>query len=286
MTGGSGMFVVSIEFVLHVFAGGITGASHQGRQHALRRSWPMKATSEVGGDFADVAYKVVGGETKFVPWNDVDPLAVAAGLPWRRFAWYLGQRSYSGMYWCATEAKLVGYESLLELSRLILADFDRSSKRIISQPFQITARVDGERLLRVPDYLVLTDSGPLVIDVTRRDRLVNLKYQRIFDRTRRVVESRGWRYELAHEPPRVEYANVRFLAGYRRRWLFDEEVLTEVQRVAEHLQEPLVGEIVSGAAYPKRTALPALMHLLWCQDHLTVNITERLSPASVVRVAS
>jgi hypothetical protein len=246
----------------------------------------MKATVTAGGDFADVAYKVVGGGTTLMPWNDVDPHAVAEGLPWRRFPWYLGQRNYSGMYWSATEDKLVGYESLLELSRLLFADFDRSSKRIASQPFQITARVDGERLLRVPDYLVLTDTGPLVIDVTRRDRLEKPKYRHIFDLTRRVVESRGWQYEIAHEPPRVEHNNIRFLAGYRRPWLFDEKVITEIQRVAESLPEPSVGEIVSGTSYPKRTALPALMHLLWRQDHLRADITERLSPATVVRAAS
>lgn len=246
----------------------------------------MKKASKHGGDFADVAYKVEGGGTTLMPWNDVDPHAVAEGLPWRRFAWYLGQRNYSGMYWSATEAKLVGYESLLELSRLLLADFDRSSKRIASQPFHITARVDGERLLRVPDYLVLTDTGPLVIDVTRRERLENQKYQHIFELTRRVVESRGWQYELAHEPPRVEYANIRFLAGYRRPWLFDDLILKEIRHVADSLPEPSVSEIVSGTAYPKRSALPALMHMLWRQDHLRANITERLSPATIVRVVS
>jgi len=36
----------------------------------------------------------------------------------------------------------VGYESLLELSRLLMADFDRSSKRIVSQPFQIKAVIE------------------------------------------------------------------------------------------------------------------------------------------------
>ena len=42
-----------------------------------------------------------------------------------------------------------------------------------------------------------------------------------------------------------------------------------------------IDEIACGTSYPKRTALPALMHLLWRQD-LTVDITERLSPTAVV----
>ena len=65
----------------------------------------------------------------------------------------------------------MGYESLLELSRLLMADFDHSSKRIVSQPFQIKAGIEGERLTRVPDYLVLSAEEPLVIDTPLRSQL-------------------------------------------------------------------------------------------------------------------
>jgi hypothetical protein len=286
---GSRHGVVSVEIVLQVLQvvpRSHSRVDHRECQHVVEWGWPMKKKFKACTDFADVAYKAEGGGTAVLPWNDVDANAIAAGWPWRRFPSYLGQRNYSGLYWSATEAKLVGYESLLELSRLLFADFDRSSKRIASQPFQITARVEGERLLRVPDYLVLTDTGPLVIDVTRRERLENPKYQHIFELTRRVVDSRGWQYELAHEPPRVEHNNIRFLSGYRRRWLFDEKVITEIRHLAERMSEPSVGEILSETAYPKRTALPALMHLLWCQDHLRVDVSERLSPATRVLAAS
>ena len=45
----------------------------------------------------DVAYKTAAGKTRVMPWNDLDPLAVADGSPYREFPWYLGQRNYSGM---------------------------------------------------------------------------------------------------------------------------------------------------------------------------------------------
>ena len=131
----------------------------------------MKEMTGADSDVVDVAYKAMNGEVRVMPWTDVDPLAVADGRPWREFPWYLGQRHYSGMYWSATEAELVGYESLLELSRLLMADFDRSSKRIVSQPFQIKAGIEGERLTRVPDYLVLSAEEPLVIDTPLRSQL-------------------------------------------------------------------------------------------------------------------
>jgi hypothetical protein len=47
----------------------------------------------------------------------------------------------------------------------MLADFDPTARKIVSQPFQLRGMVAGERIRRVPDYLVCTDSGPLVIDV-------------------------------------------------------------------------------------------------------------------------
>jgi hypothetical protein len=88
--------------------------------------------------------------------------------------------------------------------------------------------------LRVPDYLVISDGGPVVIDVTRAEKLKDPKFTAMFDRTRRVVEARGWRYEIANEPPRVEFLNIRFLAGYRREWLFADEILDDVRHSAPH----------------------------------------------------
>jgi len=130
-------------------------------------------TGACSGD-VDAAYKTAAGEIRVMPWNDVGPLAVADGHPWREFPWYLGQRNYSGMYWCATEAKLVGYESLLELSRLLLA---------------IKGGFDGEGLTRIPDYLILGEEEPLVVDVSRKARADQPKYAHLFGLTRRVTTS-------------------------------------------------------------------------------------------------
>ena len=97
-----------------------------------------------------------------------DELSQAATLkskPWRTFRWYLGQRHYSGSYWSATESQHVIYESRLELSRLLMADFDPCVKAIRAQPFLMRALV-GEKVRRhIPDYLFVMESGP----VTSRD---------------------------------------------------------------------------------------------------------------------
>jgi hypothetical protein len=69
-----------------------------------------------------------------------DLLSEAA--PWRTFRWYRGQKHYSGTYRSSTEAKHVIYESRLELTRLLYADFDGSVRRIVAQPFHLTATVE------------------------------------------------------------------------------------------------------------------------------------------------
>jgi hypothetical protein len=43
--------------------------------------------------------------------------------------------------------------------------------------------------------------------------------------TRLVVEAQGWEYEVWSEPPPALLENVRFLAGYRRDWLFRHNLL-------------------------------------------------------------
>ncbi|MGH3624330.1 MAG: TnsA-like heteromeric transposase endonuclease subunit [Sciscionella sp.] len=99
------------------------------------------------------------------PWALVGQDAVVSASPWRTFRWYQGQRHYSGSFWSATERDLVIYESRLELARLLFADFDRSVQRILAQPFLLRAAVAGALRKHVPDYLLLTSTGPLVVDV-------------------------------------------------------------------------------------------------------------------------
>lgn len=83
-------------------------------------------------------------------FSEVPVEVLFAAEPWRTFRWHLGQAHYSGAYWSATEAGLVVYESRLELARLLYADFDPRVRRIIAQPFRMTAHVDGRRVHTFP----------------------------------------------------------------------------------------------------------------------------------------
>jgi TnsA endonuclease N terminal len=108
---------------------------------------------------------------------------------------------------------------------LLFADFDLSVRQIVAQPFLLGALVDRKIRKHIPDYLLMTDTGPLVVDVKPARRLADPKVAFTFEWTRELVEARGWRYEVATEPIAVELENVRFLAGYgatgcsaRRSW--------------------------------------------------------------------
>ncbi|MGW2860269.1 TnsA-like heteromeric transposase endonuclease subunit [Streptomyces sp. NPDC001205] len=157
----------------------------------------------------------------------VDLLRVAA--PWRTFRWYKEQKHYSGIYWSSTTRDHVIYESRLELTRLLFADFDPSVQHIVAQPFLFKAVVAGKERKHIPDYLLITDQGPVVVDVKPLHRLAKPEVAFTFGWTRREVESRGWRYEVWSEPPPETLENIRFLAGYRRDWLFSSELLDELR---------------------------------------------------------
>jgi hypothetical protein len=80
----------------------------------------------------------------------------------------------------------VVYESRLELSRLIFADFDRAVHRILAQPFLLRAMVDGKVRKHIPDYFLVTDRGPVVVDVKPEHLLAKPTVAYTFAWTRRL----------------------------------------------------------------------------------------------------
>ena len=153
------------------------------------------------------------GELVETSLRDVSSEAICRAQPYRTFRWYLGQRHYSGSYWSSTESTHVIYESRLELGRLLMADFDRSVTKIVAQPFLLRARIHGKVRRHIPDYWLLTSDGPIVVDVKPAKRLSDPVVQATFEWTRDLVESIGWRFEIASEQPEVMLENVRFLSA-------------------------------------------------------------------------
>ncbi|WP_371632182.1 TnsA-like heteromeric transposase endonuclease subunit [Streptomyces sp. NBC_01259] len=149
-------------------------------------------------------------------WTTVSIDVLRSATPWRTFRWHRGQKHYSGSYWAATTRDHVIYESRLELARLLFADSDPLVQGIVAQPFLMTTVIAGGVCKHIPDYLLITGEGPVVVDVMPFRRLSRPEVAFTFEWTRRAVECRGWRYEVWSEPAEEELENLRFLAGYRR----------------------------------------------------------------------
>lgn len=220
------------------------------------------------------------GQEKTLTLSDAASAALAGAAPWRTFRWVKGQKHYSGTYWSVTEAGHVIYESRLELARLLYADFDPHVNRIVAQPFLLTTEIDGHARRHIPDYLLITDTGAVVVDVKPQHRLANPKVSSTFAWTRRVVNARGWCYEVASEPPVVELANIRFLAGFRRPHLIEDALVRHVR--AAGIDGVTLVEAMRRVGGPAPQARATLLHLMWTQE-LIADTTQPLTNRTLLR---
>ncbi|MFJ2565893.1 TnsA-like heteromeric transposase endonuclease subunit [Streptomyces sp. NPDC088817] len=227
-----------------------------------------------------VSFRSDGGVQEDVRWAAVSGNSLGAARPWRTFRWYKGQQHYSGTYWASTNRDHVIYESRLELARLLYADFDGAVHRIVAQPFLIKANIGGKVRKHIPDYLLLSAGGLVVVDVKPLRRMSDPTVASTFAWTREVLESRGWRYEAWGEPPATELENLRFLAGYRRSWLINTDVLDELR--AQDLDGATVGEAVRCLPnHPQPLVRASVLHFLWT-GQLRTDLTRPLTANGVL----
>jgi hypothetical protein len=147
------------------------------------------------------------------PLSQVDAAAVVLGWPVRGFSAYRNQANYSRWLWSATMGRLVGYESLLGRDRLWLADFDPAVSGIASQPLWTSGRDGGVPRRHVPDFVLLDDTGFLVVDVKPERMLADPGVSAARAWADRVCGTKGWRFEAWSGSDPVILRNVRSLAA-------------------------------------------------------------------------
>lgn len=224
--------------------------------------------------------RLESGGVARVALSRAEPAMLDTAVPWRTFRMYFGQPHYSGTYWAATETDHVIYESRLELCRLLLADFDRNVSHIVAQPFLMRARVDGMRRRHIPDYFLRAGTESIVVDVKPKNKLNDPKVVETFAWVRHAVEARGWRFEIATEPPPVLMENVRFLAGYRRARYVSAPALKELRGLRLHGTS--FGDALRRVqASPLPLARAALLHMLWTHE-LSTDLHAALTDRSVL----
>ena len=228
-------------------------------------------------------FKTADGEQRSLAASAAVPSELYTARPMRVFRWYAGQRHYSGEYWSVTEDDFVPHESRLEKSAAMIADFDPRVHRILAQPFLLQANINGKWRRHTLDYLLATDAGPVVVDVVRAERLTHEKYQLLIAWTRRVVQSMGWSYVVFSEPSPVLFDNVRFLSGYRRDWLINQEILCEIRAVVGELAGLSFRAAENRFAHRSKPLVRSvLLHLLWRQE-LVFDIMQPLQSTTILQ---
>lgn len=225
-----------------------------------------------------------GGERE-VPIEDVLARAVMAATPWRTFRCHRNQRHYSGSYWSSTIADHVIYESRLELARLLLADADPDIVGIVAQPFLLIEGVGANSRRHVPDFFVEHRSGACtVVNVKPARRLNDAKVAATLAWAGEAVEAKGWVAEVWTGCDPLVLANVRFLAGYRRGWLFDHAQVEAAQ--AAIVDGDTIGGLerrlwTAGVVEPR----PLVLHLLWT-GRAQVDLASRLETDTAIAGAA
>ena len=161
-----------------------------------------------------------------------------------------------------------------------MADFDGSVTKIVAQPFLLRARINGKVRRHIPDYWLLTSDGPIVVDVKPAKRLSDPVVLATFEWTRHVVESIGWRFEIATEQPEVLLENVRFLSGYRRADGISQACLAALR--ALNVDGTEFRDVRQSVPHPKPLVHAALLHMLWTHE-LTADLSEVLWSKTVLR---
>ena len=246
----------------------------------------MRSGLAVEQESAVVSYRPAAGEEASALFADMPLAGLLDAAPWRTFVWHRGQKHYSGTYWSATERGHVIYESRHELSCLLLADFDSTVERIVAQPFRLTFPTRPKPTRHVPDFLLGTNHGAVVVDVTWEGRLHNdPELLATFALTRQLVERRGWIHAVVTDYEPEYLANVRFLAGYRREWVVNPEALAALRSARASLVGMHLGEVALNIhQVPTALIRSALFHLLW-RGEVVVDLARRLSPTTVIEEA-
>ncbi|GAB3581666.1 hypothetical protein GCM10027579_10150 [Calidifontibacter terrae] len=170
------------------------------------------------------------------------------------------------------------YESLLELERLWLADFDQDVVGIAAQPMHLTGLDGAVVRRRVPDlFLTHVDGTCTVVDVKAAKRLARPEVQEQFAWTSDLCQAKGWRYEVFTGAPNLLMRNIRMVAAGRHAFACTPSCLEAVTMlVTEPTRWDRVESDAAERGLSQADVRPALFRLLWT-GVLTADLSRPLS---------
>ncbi len=163
-------------------------------------------------------------------------------------------------------------------------DFEGGVIGVLAQPLMLHFERAGKTFRHVPDFLVWREGGGVtMVDVKRAEQVGASRNRRAFESTEVACQHLGWGFEVRTEPDDTYLANLKWLAGYRRRSPRFEATAREmlaccadgavsVRQLLARMEQPLL-------------ARPALFHLLW-KRVLRFDMTALLDERSLVYLST
>lgn len=232
------------------------------------------AGTDVSFELVEIGYVGEDGVEQRVALAEAPRVGFEWCAPVRRFLSRKGQRHLSGLWWSATTAGHVGYESWLERDQLMWLDFDPEVVALASQPFWLFWSSKGQARSHAPDYFARRRDGSALVVDCRPDERVKPRDAVAFAATARVCELLGWEYRRVGAPDPIMTANVRWLSGYRHPRHHRPVLAAALREVFATPTALLVGAEAVGDPL---AVLPVLFHLLW-RRQFAVDLAVPLHP--------
>lgn len=196
-----------------------------------------------------------------VPINDVARHDFVGYRSIRSIPAHKGQRHLPGFYWFSSIDRLVPYESRLEMFTLMTFDFEGDVIDVLAQPL-LFCFVQEETYRHIPDFLMWRECGGVtLVDVKPGEQVGKDRNRRAFESTEIACQHLGWAFDVRTEPDEIFLANLKWLAGYRRR---PPRFKVEAARILEICAEQAtsIGDLLARSNLPILTR-PVVFHLLW-----------------------
>jgi hypothetical protein len=158
----------------------------------------------------------------------------------------------------------IEYESNLERQWLTLLDFDTSIDKVAAQPLRFNGPVGDGCLDHIPDYFArLASGGGCVVDVKHPHFVDNDNVREQRELTATVCAELGFEYRYLTAIDKQRWANVSWLAGYRRTPLTGSE---HVERLLHIASTPTRLDVLCSFGDHPSIVRPIVFHLCWKQQ--------------------
>lgn len=186
-------------------------------------------------------------------------------VPWRAPASYKGQKHLPGHFWMSQTRQLIHYESRLEMAILKQLDFEEDISFVLAQPFELHFHVGASKRRHVPDFLVWRKDGARLLVNVKPKVFMDLPRNRdSFSACHRLTTLVRLEHRVFGEPSPLFFANLRWLAGFRREPISLPEV---GPKLTDRLKKGNLSfeKWIDGVGEEALTR-PVAFHLLWTRQ--------------------